>query len=340
MIAPMSYGALCKSTKIALAKASRPLRHLATTGRGRPDPARCAPPPSASSSSASAAGSAGTSTSCAQADGVEIYISQGAKPGLGGQLMAKKVTEDIARLRGIPAGIDLRSPSRHPDVLGADDLVIKVEEFREATGWQKPDLGQARRRPRPRRHQDRLQGRLRLRRPGRPAGLDGRGQQRGARVRRHPDAVGDHGGARCARRDRRHRHAGHAHGRRSRTGSTPPRRLRSARTASRSVPRAIIAGGCIACLQCHVGQCVVGIATQDPEHEKRYDIDVEPGTSTATSSPCGGSWRRSSTRTATASVYELSRDDLVALTPEAAEITRLPYAPEYAEQHAAKVAPL
>ena len=54
---------------------------------------------------------------------------------LGGQLMAKKVTEDIARLRGIPAGIDLRSPSRHPDVLGADDLVIKVEEFREATGW-------------------------------------------------------------------------------------------------------------------------------------------------------------------------------------------------------------
>jgi glutamate synthase (NADPH/NADH) large chain len=32
------------------------------------------------------------------------------------------------------------------------------------------------------------------------------------------------------------------------------------------------------------------------------------------------------------SVYDLSRDDLVALTPEAAEITRLPYAPEYAEQ--------
>ena len=37
----------------------------------------------------------------------------------------------------------------------------------------------------------------------------------------------------------------------------------------------IIAGGCIACMQCHVGTCVVGIATQDPEHEKRYDIDHE-----------------------------------------------------------------
>src|SRR5205814_2040318 len=45
---------------------------------------------------------------------------------------------EIARIRGIPAGIDLRSPSRHPDVLGADDLVIKVEEFREATSYRIP----------------------------------------------------------------------------------------------------------------------------------------------------------------------------------------------------------
>ena len=36
---------------------------------------------------------------------------------------------------------------------------------------------------------------------------------------------------------------------------------------------AIIAGGCIACMQCHVGTCPVGIATQDPEHEARYDLD-------------------------------------------------------------------
>ena len=73
-----------------------------------------------------------------RADGLEIYISQGAKPGLGGQLMAKKVTPELAKIRGIPAGIDLRSPSRHPDILGADDLVIKVEELREATGYRLP----------------------------------------------------------------------------------------------------------------------------------------------------------------------------------------------------------
>ena len=36
-----------------------------------------------------------------------------------------------------------------------------------------------------------------------------------------------------------------------------------------------IAGGCIACMQCHIGQCVTGVATQDPEHEKRYDPQTE-----------------------------------------------------------------
>ena len=53
-----------------------------------------------------------------RADAIEIYISQGAKPGLGGQLMGKKITEEIAAIRGIPRGMDLRSPSRHPDVTG------------------------------------------------------------------------------------------------------------------------------------------------------------------------------------------------------------------------------
>ena len=137
MIAPMSYGALSKSTKIALAKASALSDICDNSGEGGLIPevreaakrvvVQCL------------GGRLGWNVhAMRQADGVEIYISQGAKPGLGGQLMAKKVTEDIARLRGIPAGIDLRSPSRHPDVLGADDLVIKVEEFREATSWQKP----------------------------------------------------------------------------------------------------------------------------------------------------------------------------------------------------------
>ena len=53
-----------------------------------------------------------------RANGLEIYISQGAKPGLGGQLMAKKVTKELAAIRGIPsanargAGIGASSSQR------------------------------------------------------------------------------------------------------------------------------------------------------------------------------------------------------------------------------------
>jgi glutamate synthase domain-containing protein 2 len=41
-------------------------------------------------------------------------------------------------MRTLPAGIDQRSASRHPDWTGPDDLRIKIEELREATGWEKP----------------------------------------------------------------------------------------------------------------------------------------------------------------------------------------------------------
>jgi glutamate synthase domain-containing protein 2 len=73
-----------------------------------------------------------------QADAIEIVIGQGAKPGGGGMLLGQKVTERVARMRTLPPGIDQRSASRHPDWVGPDDLRIKIEELREATGWEKP----------------------------------------------------------------------------------------------------------------------------------------------------------------------------------------------------------
>ncbi len=73
-----------------------------------------------------------------QADAVEIVIGQGAKPGGGGLLLGQKVNERVAAMRTLPPGIDQRSASRHPDWVGPDDLRIKIEELREATGWQIP----------------------------------------------------------------------------------------------------------------------------------------------------------------------------------------------------------
>src|SRR3984885_9748975 len=73
-----------------------------------------------------------------RADAIEVVIGQGAKPGGGGMLLGQKVSERVAGMRTLPEGIDQRSASRHPDWTGPDDLQIKTEELREATGWEKP----------------------------------------------------------------------------------------------------------------------------------------------------------------------------------------------------------
>jgi glutamate synthase domain-containing protein 2 len=81
------------------------------------------------------------------ADGCEFFIGQGCKVGLGGHLMGQKVTDQVAEMRSLPAGIDQRSPARHPDWLGPDDLALKIQEIREATNWEIPiqlKLGAAR----------------------------------------------------------------------------------------------------------------------------------------------------------------------------------------------------
>ena len=72
------------------------------------------------------------------ADGVELTIGQGAKPGTGGLLLESKTVGDVAIQRDLPEGVDQRSPARHPDFLGPDDLIIKIDELREATDWQVP----------------------------------------------------------------------------------------------------------------------------------------------------------------------------------------------------------
>ncbi|TSA51662.1 MAG: FMN-binding glutamate synthase family protein [Actinobacteria bacterium] len=77
-------------------------------------------------------------TDLMRADAIEIVLGQGAKPGGGGMLLGQKVSERVAGMRTLPAGIDQRSSSRHPDWSGPDDLVIKIEELREATNWEKP----------------------------------------------------------------------------------------------------------------------------------------------------------------------------------------------------------
>ncbi|HEV3162503.1 MAG TPA: glutamate synthase-related protein, partial [Isosphaeraceae bacterium] len=137
MVTGMSYGALSRNAKAALARGARMVGTSTTTGDGgmleleRTEsktliyevlPSRY-----------------GIDIHhLRQADAIELTIGQGAKPGTGGLLLGSKVSEEIAKIRDLPPGVDQRSPCRHPDFLGPDDMVIKIEELREATDWQVP----------------------------------------------------------------------------------------------------------------------------------------------------------------------------------------------------------
>ncbi|MQA07739.1 MAG: FMN-binding glutamate synthase family protein [Pseudonocardiaceae bacterium] len=136
-IAGMSFGALSSAAKVSLGRAATTVGTSTTTGDGGMSEEereashllvyQCLP---------SRYGF--NPEHLRRADAIEVVIGQGAKPGGGGMLLGQKVSERVAGMRTLPAGIDQRSASRHPDWVGPDDLRIKIEELREATSWEKP----------------------------------------------------------------------------------------------------------------------------------------------------------------------------------------------------------
>src|ERR1700729_2265471 len=136
-IAGMSFGALSASAKEALGRAATELGTSTTTGDGGMTPEER----KASSKLVYQVLPSRYGFNPADlrlADAVEIVIGQGAKPGGGGMLLGQKVNQRVASMRTLPAGIDQRSASRHPDWVGPDDLRIKIEELRVATEWSVP----------------------------------------------------------------------------------------------------------------------------------------------------------------------------------------------------------
>jgi len=136
-IAGMSFGSLSAHAKEALGRAATAVGTSTTTGDGgMTDEERKASRKLVYQCLPSRYGF--TLDHLRAADAIEIVVGQGAKPGGGGMLLGQKVSERVADMRTLPAGIDQRSASRHPDWTGPDDLRIKIEELREATGWEKP----------------------------------------------------------------------------------------------------------------------------------------------------------------------------------------------------------
>ncbi len=137
MITGMSFGALSYNAKVALARGAAAVGSSTTSGDGGMLPAEREHSKTMIVEVLPSRYGASIHDLRA-ADGIELTIGQGAKPGTGGLLLGSKVSPEIAAIRDLPAGVDQRSPARHPDFLGPDDMIIKVEELREATGGKVP----------------------------------------------------------------------------------------------------------------------------------------------------------------------------------------------------------
>ncbi len=277
-----------------------------------------------------------------QADAIEVVVGQGAKPGGGGMLLGQKITDRVAEMRTLPAGIDQRSACRHPDWTGPDDLEIKIQELREITNWEKPiyvKVGATR---------TRYDVMLAVKAGADAVVVDG---MQGGTAATQDVFIEDVGiptlpairlAVEALQELDMHRKVQLIVSGGIRKGGDVAKALALGADAVSIGMASLMALNCNAplfeqdyavlgtqpgnCHMCHTGRCPVGIATQDPELESRLDPEegaqrVRNYLSTLTmecqtlARACGKSH-----------VHNLEPEDLVGLTVEAAAMARVPLA--------------
>ncbi len=133
----MSFGSISPESHETLAIAMNRLGGKSNTGEGGEDPVRFNPLPNGDSKRSAikqvASGRFGVTINyLTNADEIQIKISQGAKPGEGGELPGRKVDENIARIRYSTPGVGLISPPPHHDIYSIEDLKQLIHDLKNA----------------------------------------------------------------------------------------------------------------------------------------------------------------------------------------------------------------
>ena len=133
----MSFGSISAESHETLAVAMNRMGGKSNTGEGGEDPERFKPLPNGDTKRSAikqvASGRFGvTIWYLTNADELQIKISQGAKPGEGGELPGRKVDDTIARIRHSTPGVGLISPPPHHDIYSIEDLAQLIHDLKNA----------------------------------------------------------------------------------------------------------------------------------------------------------------------------------------------------------------
>lgn len=272
MIGAMSFGALSKEAKMALAIGSSLAGTATNTGEGGmlPEEKKLADKLIAQYAS----GRFGVSADYLNnADAIEIKIGQGAKSGMGGHLLGEKVTAEVSKIRGIPEGSDALSPARHMDIVGPEDLSMKISQLREITDWKIPIMVKF--------AAGRVEDDVKIAAKGGADIIVIDGMQGGTGA--GPDIIMEHAGiptisailkADKALKDINLRDdVNLVVGGGIRNGADLVKAIALGADAVYIATSALVSLGCMLCRDCYKGVCKKGIATQDLKFRHRLNIE-------------------------------------------------------------------
>ncbi|HVF52034.1 MAG TPA: glutamate synthase large subunit [Actinomycetota bacterium] len=128
----MSHGALSAEAHETLSVAMNMIGGMANTGEGGEAPERYGDQRNSGIKQVASGRFGVTPAYLANARELQIKMAQGSKPGEGGQLPGKKVTDEIARLRHTVPGVALISPPPHHDIYSIEDLAQLIYDLKQA----------------------------------------------------------------------------------------------------------------------------------------------------------------------------------------------------------------
>jgi len=321
-ISHMSFGALSKETKIALAKGSAMAKTAMCSGEGGILQEEMAAAykyifeyvPNFYSV---------TQENLQNADAIEIKIGQGTKPGLGGHLPGAKVTSEIAAVRGKPEGQDIHSPSKFENINTKEDLKDIICQLRELSGGRPIGVKIA---------AGRIEKDLAFCVYGEPdfITIDGRGGATGAspkivrdaasvptiyalhRARKYLDSINSDislvitGGLRVS--------------------ADFAKAIAMGADAVAVATAGLMAAACQQYRICGTGQCPMGVATQDPELRARLNVDAAAKRVANYLNVSLAELEEFCRLTGHKSIHDLSVDDLCTTNRELSEFTDIAHA--------------